>query len=376
MTEFRYLRRADSLKAGQVEIEDDGSGNGTWVAPKHFVWDASLSSLRRAILNYADNWDLDGQGLDSWKGVDVALGELYVSPAEPDEFSVDYSERFSTSVCVLAGGVLAVTVEMPLHGADLQEEDFAPFLTPVLARHGSDLRDVTLHGEGNQVFAVIRLGFERRGATVADAVEFGQAVESLLNAVRGGGLTAESAFALVAAGRADLLIGQAESSWLEVKSQGYDLSIDAGRIELGQDVARFANGDESGLLVIGFRTRRSGHQEVISKMTPSLSRLSSSRYHKAIDDKVFPPLIGLELHEVEVMAAGRAGHLLAILVPAQPEESKPVLVHDAIVGDKTEGAFISIVQRRGEHSITITAQSIHATLAAGRALLRRGEVPD
>jgi hypothetical protein len=51
-------------------------------------------------------------------------------------------------------------------------------------------------------------------------------------------------------------------------------------------------------------------------------------------------------------------------------------VHGAIVGDKTEGAFISIVQRRGEHSITITAQSIHATLAAGRALLRRGEVPD
>jgi hypothetical protein len=51
-------------------------------------------------------------------------------------------------------------------------------------------------------------------------------------------------------------------------------------------------------------------------------------------------------------------------------------VHGAIVGDKTEGAFISIVQRRGEHPITITAQSIHATLAAGRALLRRGEVPD
>jgi hypothetical protein len=77
-----------------------------------------------------------------------------------------------------------------------------------------------------------------------------------------------------------------------------------------------------------------------------------------------------------VVAAGRAGHLLAILVPAQPEESKPVLVHGAIVGDKTEGAFISIVQRRGEHPITITAQSIHATLAAGRALLRRSEVPD
>jgi hypothetical protein len=35
-------------------------------------------------------------------------------------------------------------------------------------------------------------------------------------------------------------------------------------------------------------------------------------------------------------------------------------VHGAIAGDKTEGAFISIVRRRGEGSITISAKQIHA----------------
>jgi hypothetical protein len=44
-------------------------------------------------------------------------------------------------------------------------------------------------------------------------------------------------------------------------------------------------------------------------------------------EEVFPPVLGLEVYEVEVvLGAGRVGYLLAILVPAQPEESKPVLV--------------------------------------------------
>lgn len=63
--------------------------------------------------------------------------------------------------------------------------------------------------------------------------------------------------------------------------------------------------------------------------------------------------------------------LIAIEIPPQPEELKPFLVHGAITADgATEGTFISIVQRRGEGSIPITAPMVHATLAAGRALLR------
>ena len=66
----------------------------------------------------------------------------------------------------------------------------------------------------------------------------------------------------------------------------------------------------------------------------------------------------------------RSGKLL-VGAAAQPEELKPFLVHGAVTAEgETEGSFISIVQRRGEGSVPITAPMIHATLAAGRALLR------
>jgi hypothetical protein len=77
---------------------------------------------------------------------------------------------------------------------------------------------------------------------------------------------------------------------------------------------------------------------------------------------------------VEAVTATPGGEpaIILVLVPPQPEELKPFLVTGAIVGDRVEGAFISIVRRRGEHSIPISAPAIHASLAAGRALLRFG----
>jgi hypothetical protein len=67
--------------------------------------------------------------------------------------------------------------------------------------------------------------------------------------------------------------------------------------------------------------------------------------------------------------------LVIISIPPQEEDLKSFLVHGAIVDGRIEGAYISIVRRSGEDSIPITAQQIHGTLAAGRALLRRGHVP-
>jgi hypothetical protein len=67
--------------------------------------------------------------------------------------------------------------------------------------------------------------------------------------------------------------------------------------------------------------------------------------------------------------------LILIDVPPQPEELKPFLVHGAVVDGKAEGEFISIVRRQGDETIPITAKAIHSTLAAGLALLRRGELP-
>jgi hypothetical protein len=73
--------------------------------------------------------------------------------------------------------------------------------------------------------------------------------------------------------------------------------------------------------------------------------------------------------------------VLMISVPPQPREMQPYLVHGAVVGDKIEGAFFSIVRRRGEASITTSAAQIHAYIVAGKAFLQgsataRSDEPD
>jgi hypothetical protein len=95
-------------------------------------------------------------------------------------------------------------------------------------------------------------------------------------------------------------------------------------------------------------------------------------YKQAIEDHLHPPPDNLR---IEAIDAQDDGMLILIDIPPQPEELKPFLVHGAIVDGKVEGAFISIVRRRGEGSIPITAPMIHSMLAAGRALLRREELP-
>jgi hypothetical protein len=51
---------------------------------------------------------------------------------------------------------------------------------------------------------------------------------------------------------------------------------------------------------------------------------------------------------------------------------QPYLVHGAVVGDKNEGTFFSIVRRRGEASIPTSAAQIHAYIVAGKAFLQGG----
>ncbi|WP_137354726.1 RNA-binding domain-containing protein [Nocardia farcinica] len=174
---------------------------------------------------------------------------------------------------------------------------------------------------------------------------------------------------LLRAGQMEWLIGEDESSFLEVKSVGYDLMQWPGKIELAQDVARFANSEEGGVLIVGFRTKRRLGGETISKLTPiDCQDGVVDQYRKVIDSRVYPLIDGLE---VERFQQSNGNAILAVKVPRQNDESKPFLVHGAIVGDKYEGAFISIVRRRADGSVPVTAPAIHAYLAAGRRAFHR-----
>jgi hypothetical protein len=164
-----------------------------------------------------------------------------------------------------------------------------------------------------------------------------------------------------------------EGEWLDAKSQHYDLATTRGKVSLAEAVGRFANAEDGGIIVVGMDTKRIPGGEVIRSVRPApIDTATTRRYRQTIESRLFPFPIGLEIQTVE---AGIGKGLVVICIPPQEEELKPFLVHGAIVGDRVEGAYISIVRRSGQDSIPITAQQIHSTLAAGRALLRRGRLP-
>ncbi|GAA1818288.1 hypothetical protein GCM10009835_42990 [Planosporangium flavigriseum] len=218
----------------------------------------------------------------------------------------------------------------------------------------------------------VRVAVNARGRDLADLFELGQDMAQLAEAMTDGQLTRATAGDLVRGGHAHLLIGQPEGHWLDVKSQHYDLAGDHGQISLAQAVARFCNAEAGGLVVVGMSSKKVPGGEEIRGLCPvPRDNRMVRRYQQTLERRLFPPPDDLT---IEAIPMGE-DMIMLIEVPPQPEELKPFLVHGAIVDGRIEGAFISIVRRRGESSIPITAPMIHSTLAAGRGLLRRGEIP-
>lgn len=170
-------------------------------------------------------------------------------------------------------------------------------------------------------------------------------------------------------------IGMQESNILEVKSSAYEMQgkdKNLWKFELVQDVARFANSESGGLLVVGMHTKRLGGSDTINKITPiPVSKSRANSYLQIIDARLHPPVDDLEIQVIE----HDGGHLLCIYIPPQGDEIKPFLVQGGLVGGRYEGGMISIMRRRGEDSIPVTAREIHSMLVAGRAFLRGDNRP-
>lgn len=199
------------------------------------------------------------------------------------------------------------------------------------------------------------------------------ALSDFISATKGGPLDAAGVLNLLRGGHYAALIGEVESDYLEVKTAPYTIwaAGNAGgraKIELAQDVARFANGDVDAVLVIGYREARTDGSTKITALTPVRDEhLDADRIKQVLDERIVPAVDGLV---VERFAVDDSCSIMAIHVPRQPPEMRPYLVHGAIVSDRVEGAFFSIVRRRGEASITTTAQQIHAYIVAGKRYLR------
>src|SRR5829696_2798723 len=190
------------------------------------------------------------------------------------------------------------------------------------------------------------------------------------DAMQRGQLTRETAGDLIRGGHANVLIGQPEGHWLDVKRHHYDMNTRAGKIKLAESVSRFCNAEGGGLVVFGMASKKIPGGDEIRRLCPMpRDKAILGRYQRALEEHLFPPPDNLSIEVIEMPADEM---LILIDVPPQPEELKPFLVHGAVVDGEAQGAFISIVRRRGESSIPITAPMIHSMLAAGRALLGRG----
>jgi hypothetical protein len=246
-------------------------------------------------------------------------------------------------------------------------------VAPLLSRSRSSLAHIASNDwmSGDQELAIdLRIVTPLRGRTAAELYRVGEDAVRLCDAFASEQVTRDTVADLVRGGSAHLLIDQPEGNWLDAKSEEYDLSTLRGKISLAQAVARFANAEDGGLIVIGARAKRIPGGEVIRQVRGVKPRHNDTdaRYLKVLNERLYPPPQGLRVDLVPT-EEGRA--LIILEVPQQPEELKPFLVHGAITADgDIEGAFISIVQRRGEGSIPITAPMIHASIATGRALLR------
>lgn len=376
---------------------DLGINNGTWtisrikhgplIAAESQLRLVNIGSLGRAIAaNYYGTllivdrtpppidenvYDIDRRyDLDIADDVVVAIvTQRY--PAQPAETEAEFEERLTRIASAYGCRIVDVSFALPGGGTPEEMLSHWPEGEEWSERFRAETIE-TLAGMAHDVKVSIATDDHVTMATLMDGAA---AMADYLSATQTGPLDAAGVLNLLRGGHFDLLIGETESDYLEVKMTMHAIWLpgapgEKGKIELAQDVARFANSNVDAVLVIGYREVSGGGNE-IGTLTPVADQyLNVAQIREVLDARIVPPLDGLL---VETFKVTRGESVLAVYVPRQPSEMQPYLVHGAIAEGKVEGAFFSIVRRRGEASITTSAQQIHAYIVAGKRYLRESD---
>lgn len=351
------------VRLSSLALAVDGNYYGTTI-----YIDRSAPPVNEDILDLDDRYHLDVQD-----GQVVArLTERY--PQEPPASALEISAGLQRIVaaydCTIAG------VDFTLAGGGDPDEIAIDFTNSGLdPDHAADLtadHRAIVAGMSHHANITVTTDPARPASALMDGAS---ALADYLSATRNGPLDAAGVLNLLRGGHFNLLIGEKESDYLEAKAAMHPIWVagtpgEKAKIELAQDVARFANSDVDAVLVIGYRETSGGDNE-IGTMTPVADQyLNTTQIREVLDARIVPPLDGLLVETFQVTSTES---VLSVFVPKQPSEMQPYLVHGAIVEGKVEGAFFSIVRRRGEASITTSAQQIHAYIVAGKRYLRGDE---
>ncbi len=338
------------------------------------LYDTSHHTLA-LIVRRADLEDCVASDLEIALVPHVEPGEIYITDDDEEEYHYEESPPLPVSFDI-AADCLRTKVEfrVPAWLSDADDGEggsstaLEQMIVPLLKHHGLNIHDHELLGS----YGLLWLDHDDRDIDLSVLFSAAEDVLALLDASRGGELTMTTAAGLVKAGRVHSLVGTAENSWFDAKVAHYQLDALPGKIALAESVARFCNGD-GGILVIGLETVYTDGIEVVSRIKPlPLNPSMAQRYRKIIDQHVYPFPDRLRVTTVPV--AAESGMIMIVEVPSQPDYNKPYLVSGAIVGGKSRGEFISVVQRRDDGSEPIKASMIHAWIATGRALIQRGEL--
>jgi len=339
-------------------IERDVDWQGYVQLFKEELTELSASDLREALQAEAGTADPSSSTAHV---VSVSRGyEDEGGPYEPVSFEWD--------------GVALTIVMEHISAADFESEGDAErtirqLLQPVVDELAATHFDVTFDDwVAADAMVSIRVAVPVEHRTVAHLLEIGSDLLRLCDAFSKKEISRETVGDFIRGGAAHLIVGQEEGNWFDAKKMLYPESP-SGAISLAQDAARFCNAEEGGLILIGAATKSiPGGERVIKVRGVNAPHGIAAKYSGILDRHVYPLPDGLRV-DVVPLPSGKS--VVAIDVPPQAERQKPFLVHGAIRTDgEVEGAFISIVRRRGETSVPITAPMIHAMLAAGRTQMR------
>ena len=354
-----WIVRGERRKAGV---------NGELVLIRDELPQIAVVDLRNALANHAAFYDTDA--------CDAEVSDVPEGYFDPEDGGGPIGFE-------LVGRDLLVSI---IHFADWPADSdehaalnkVRELVTPFLDHQRAKLHSVEVEDLWSNDMALairIRVATPWRGRSAAELLEVGEATLRLCDSFSSSSIDRDSVADLVRGGCAELLIGQPEGNWLDAKAEEYDLRTTRGKISLAQAVSRFCNGEDGGLIVIGAKAKKIPGGEEIRQVRGVIPKYADTvaRYQRVLDQHLYPPVMGLR---IDLVPTAEDRSIIALDIPPQPEELTPFLVHGAITADgETEGSFISVVQRRGEGSIPITAPMIHSTLAAGRAFLRGAMKP-
>lgn len=365
--EYRARRPGAFFELADGELIWADSDNG--ILPEFLLGGITLTDLHRA----------GGRVLRYWAGVSATepfppnmdgypIHIVNVSPAEfwPIANHYDINEIPPADYTLL----VAEEVLCRFHattGPSLSEAAAAAILAKAAERSGIVVRSL----EPNWLTVTeqwweVQVTMPRRARTVADLLAGARACRKLLEATGRGEITYTTAVDLLHSGYLEWMRGQRENHWLEAKVEPWIFSTPVKKIEFAQDVARFANAS-GGIIVLGAHTSKADGIDTIDRVDGIRRGLTSvDQLGKTLDAHLYPPVDDLDIWAVP---HDNGNEVFVIAVPPQPERNKPFLVHGALVDGVYQGEFFSIVRRRGERSVTVTAREIHAWLTAGRGLL-------